>query len=76
MVDLISWLADASPAVIFVVVLVALSRGWLVLPRELAARDARIAELTKEKDEYKIMALRAVGLGERIAAATERTDRP
>lgn len=71
-VEFISWLANSSPAVIFIVVLIALSRGWLVLPRELATRDARITELTQEKNEYKTMALKAVGLGERVIDAAER----
>jgi hypothetical protein len=71
-IDLVSWLANSSPAVIFIVVLVALSRGWLVLPRELTARDARIVELTAEKNEYKNMALQAVGLGERVINAAEK----
>jgi hypothetical protein len=75
LLDAASAFADASPAVIFIVFIIALLRGWLVLPRELDDRDKRITELETERDEYKLMAFRAVGLGERVVSAAEERSR-
>jgi len=64
-------LADASPPVMLAILLVALLRGWLILPREAQAQQRRMAELVAERDEYKTLAFQAVGLGERVAAVAE-----
>lgn len=70
--DLAGTLASASPPLMLAIFIFAMLRGWLVLPREITARDKRIMELKEERDEYKLMAFRAVGLGERVASAAEQ----
>ena len=70
-----SVLADASPALMLAIFILALSRGWLVLPRELENRDKRIVELGAERDEYKRMAFRALDVGERITTVAEERNR-
>lgn len=62
----ISFLADASPAVMLAIFIVALLRRWLILPRELDDRDKRIGELEQERNEYKDMAFQALRVGERV----------
>jgi len=69
--DIAGALAEASPAVIFIALILALLKGWLVLPRELADRDKRIVELEAERDEYKTMTFRALQVGERGVAVAE-----
>ena len=64
-------LADASPPVMLAILIIALLRGWLILPREAQAQRQRLAELVAERDEYKTLAFQAVGLGERVAAVAE-----
>lgn len=71
LVDLAGVLADASPPVMLAILIVALLRGWLILPRESALQRQRLAELAAERDEYKQLAFKAVGLGERITSAVE-----
>lgn len=72
LLDFAGLLADASPPVMLAILLIALLRGWLILPRESKAQEKRLAELTAEKDEYKALAFKAVGLGERVVSAAER----
>jgi cell division protein FtsL len=69
--DFAGTLAGASPALMLAIFIVALLRRWLVLPRELDQRDQRIAELEKERDEFKTMALRALNVGERVVSVAE-----
>lgn len=64
-------LAGASPALMLAIFIVALLKRWLVLPRELDARDNRVTELERERDEYKQMAFRALQVGERVATVAE-----
>lgn len=75
-------LAGLSSTALLAVLIVALLRRWLVLPRELDEKDARIAELLKakderiaelktERDEYKRVAYRALHVGERAANAVK-----
>jgi hypothetical protein len=64
-------IGNASPAVMLAMFIIALIRRWFVLPRELDQRDKRIAELEKERDEYKTMLFRALDVSERITAAVE-----
>lgn len=64
-------LADASPPVMLAILIIALLRGWLILPREVQAQQQRMAELAAERDEYKVLAFRAVGLGERVVTVAE-----
>lgn len=71
LLDAASVLADASPPVMLAILIIALLRGWLILPREAAIQRQRMVELTAERDEYKALAFKAVGLGERVAAAAE-----
>ena len=73
--DLAANLATASGPVMLGIVLLALLRGWLVLPREVEARDKRVTELIGERDEYKDMAFKAVGLGERVVSVAEERGR-
>lgn len=73
--NIASLLADASPALMLAIFIIALSKGWLVLPRELENRDKRIVELVAEKDEYKRMAFTALSVGERVTAAVEKGNR-
>lgn len=68
-------LADASPALMLAIFVIALLRRWLVLPRELDDRDRRIAELETERDEYKTMAFRALNVGERVVSVAEERAR-
>jgi cell division protein FtsL len=70
-VDLAKMLADLDTVVIFALFIIAMLRRWLILPRELDRAEKRIEELQREKDEYKSMAFRAVGLGERLADAAK-----
>lgn len=67
-----SALASASPAVMLAMFIFALLRKWLILPRELAQRDKRIAQLEHERDEFKEMAYKALRIGERVTKATEQ----
>lgn len=69
--DFAGFLADASPAVMLAMFIIALLRRWLVLPRELDDRDKRITELEEERDEFKTMAFQALKVGERVASAVE-----
>lgn len=64
-------LADASPPVMLAILIIALLRGWLVLPRETRIQQQRMTELAAERDEYKRLAFQAVGLGERVATVVE-----
>lgn len=73
--DFATFLADASPAVMLAIFIVALLRRWLVLPRELDDRDKRITELEEERDEFKNMAFQALKVGERVASAVEERGR-
>lgn len=68
-------LANASPALMLAIFIIALLKRWLVLPRELDGRDQRIKDLEKERDEYKHMAFRAVGLSERVVSVAEEQRR-
>lgn len=76
LLDVAGILADASPPVMLAILIIALLRGWLILPRESALKDKRLAELTAERDEYKALAFKAVGLGERVISAAENRGRP
>lgn len=76
LIDLASVLANASPALMLAILIIALLRRWLVLPRELDDRDRRITELEKERDEYKLLLFRVVNVGERVTAAAEERGRP
>lgn len=69
--DFATFLADASPAVMLAIFILALLKRWLVLPRELDDRDKRVVELEGERDEYKNIAFRALNVGERVASAVE-----
>ena len=66
----------ASPAVMLAMFIIALVRRWFVLPRELDQSLKRIAELEKERDEYKVMLFRALDVSERITTAVEERARP
>lgn len=77
-------LAGLSSTALLAVLIVALLRRWLVLPREvddkntqyaelLKAKDERIAELKNERDEYRRMAYQALHVGQRAANAVEDT---
>lgn len=52
-----------------------LAKGWIVTKgehsRALAASDDRVAEIKAEREEWKLMALRSVGLTERMARPVE-----
>ena len=70
----IELLGNATPVTLFVVLIFALLKGWLILPDKIADqekrledRDKRIVELVDEKDEFKEMAFRALNIGERVA---------
>jgi hypothetical protein len=63
--------ANLSPAAIFVLIIVAILRNKIVLPRELEERDRIIAELKKERDEYKQLTFQALHVGERAVHAAE-----
>lgn len=76
LLDAAGVLADASPPVMLAILIIALLRGWLILPREAAIQRQRMAELAAERDEYKQLAFKAVGLGERVAAAAEANRGP
>lgn len=67
-----SALADASPPVMLAILIIALLRGWLILPRESKIQERRLADLKAERDEYKALAFKAVGLGERVANVAEQ----
>jgi hypothetical protein len=69
--ELAGALASASPPVMLAILIFALLRGWLILPRETEVQKARLAEVLAERDEYKDLAFRAVGIGERVARAAE-----
>lgn len=69
--DVATTLAEASPALMLGIFIVALLRRWLVLPRELDARDKRVDELEVERDEWKAMALQALTVGERVVQVAE-----
>jgi hypothetical protein len=45
----------------------AFARNWVYLRREYRALEKDNERLEREKDEYKLMAFKAVGLGERLA---------
>lgn len=75
LMDVATSMASLSPPVMLAVALLAFLRGWVVMPREIDRRDAQIAELEKERDEYKIMLFRALDVSERITAAVEERDR-
>lgn len=64
-------LASASPPVMLAILIIALLKGWLILPREAAIQRQRLTELAAERDEYKALAFKAVGLGERVVTAAE-----
>lgn len=74
--QLVGFLANSSPVALFAIFIVALLRRWLVLPRELDARDARIRELEDERDEFKDLAFRALNIGERMTEQREGRARP
>ena len=69
-------IGNASPAVMLAMFIIALIRRWFILPRELDQSYKRIAELEKERDEYKDMLFRALNVSERITAAVEERTRP
>ena len=69
-------IGSASPAVMLAMFIIALIRRWFVLPRELDQCQKRIAELEKERDEYKVMLFRALDVSERITTAVEERSRP
>jgi hypothetical protein len=73
--DFAGTLADASPALMLAIFIIALLRRWLVLPRELDDRDRRIAELERERDQFKTMTFRLLNVGERVVGAAEERDR-
>lgn len=75
LLDMAGTIADASPPVMLAIFILVLLRGWLVLPREVEYRDKRIAELERERDEYKDMAFRALNVGERVVSAAEERTR-
>lgn len=70
-IDLVSGLGPVGLGALFTW---ALLSGRLVLPREVAQRDARIAELTRERDEFKRLAYQALRVGERAADAAAGTE--
>jgi len=80
--DYAGLLSSASPALMLAIFIVALSTRRLILPRELDVcierldelekRHAeRIAEIIKERDEYKTLAFDALRIGERVVSAAE-----
>ena len=69
--SLVGMLSTASPIVMLAVFIVAMATGKLVLPRELSNRDARIAQLETELDQYKRLALGALTIGERTTSVIE-----
>ena len=69
-------IGNASPAVMLAMFIIALIRRWFILPRELDQSYKRIAELEKERDEYKDMLFRALNVSERLTAAVEERTRP
>lgn len=73
--DFAGTLAGASPALMLAIFIIALLRRWLVLPRELDDRDRRIAELERERDQFKTMTFRLLNVGERVVGAAEERDR-
>lgn len=73
--DFAGTLADASPALMLAIFIIALLRRWLVLPRELDDRDRRIGELERERDQFKTMTFRLLNVGERVVGAAEERDR-
>lgn len=73
--DVLALLTSASPLGMLAIFIIALSTGRLVLPRELANRDKRIAQLEAELDQYKTLAFGALKIGERVTSAAEERDR-
>jgi hypothetical protein len=72
--DVAAMLADLDGLTMMGLLLIAMVKGWLVLPRELTNRDARIAELVVERDEYKRLAFSALNVGERVVSVAEQRD--
>ena len=80
--DFANVVSNASPVFLIAMLVVALLRGWLLLPsalleleKRLADRDSRVTELLAERDEFKRMAYAALDIGERITTATESRER-
>lgn len=67
-------IANASPVALFGLFIASLLKGWLVLPRELQARDKRIIELARERDEFKAMAYKTLNISERFVSVTEHSN--
>ena len=64
----------SGPAVTALVVM-ALVKGWLILPRELNTAEKRIEELKGERNEFRNLLYKALNIGERAASAAEDRDR-
>lgn len=84
--DFVSLLPTAGPSLMLAIFIVSLSTRRLILPRELdlalerlaneEKRHAeRVAEVIKERDEYKAMAFDALRIGERVVSVAEERQR-
>lgn len=69
--QLFNTLSELSPLGLFAMFIVALLKGWLVLPRELQDRDSNLAKKDKEIAELKTMLYKALNLGERMTFVAE-----
>ena len=72
--QLLEFVGSLSPLGFVTLGLLALVRGWVVFPREVDAREARIVELVKERDKLLDASLRALSLGERLGRVVEDHD--
>lgn len=70
-IDFATSAASLSPPVMLAIALLAFLRGWVVLPREIERRDAQIAQVEQERDEYKAMTFRLLDVGEHLTSLTE-----
>lgn len=74
-VELGKLIGDLSAPAMLALLIVALVKRWLILPRELDEARTRVEELKGERNEFKGLLYRALNIGERAASFAEDRDK-
>ncbi len=67
--EMLELLSRIGAAGTWVFIIIALLRGWFILPREVKTREDRITELVDERDRWQAVAFDSLQISDKVANA-------